>query len=218
MAPEWMRRRPSFSISIRAWILIALAAILAAPTLSAAVTLALQFGVLTRPTKDVNQAVVGARSWSDLAWQRRMAEIATRDGVEVGIEARDGRPIYHTPGWSPSPELAQLITNDGGEQGLVQVELHNSATPRERLLVAAAVLGSGLVALLAVLAGILVATSRHVLVPLRRLAEAAGGIEAGDLEVSVPAAGVREIDDLSAAFRSMGRALEEANRRGADLE
>jgi two-component system OmpR family sensor kinase/two-component system sensor histidine kinase BaeS len=49
--------------------------------------------------------------------------------------------------------------------------------------------------------------------PLRRLTAAAGELAAGRMEVQVPPAKVRELDDLGQAFNRMARALADADRQ-----
>lgn len=67
--------------------------------------------------------------------------------------------------------------------------------------------------LVAVLLGVAVLFAGRVSRPLRGLSAAARAVAAGNLDVQVPGAFVREIDDLAGSFNAMARSLADADRQ-----
>jgi signal transduction histidine kinase len=144
----------------------------------------------------------------------------------AAVPARTPLPRPVAPGIPPAPAPVIVpaappvpVSNAGGESGFLYVR--DRAAPssaRDRFLQVAWGLGAGLAALLVVVGLVLWATRVHVLVPLARLVEAARQIEGGDLDVSLPRARIREIDQVSSAFAGMSAALREATSRQAELE
>jgi signal transduction histidine kinase len=216
-------------LPLQAWIVVVLAAIMAAPLASVAVAIGVVYREQAVATgekarvKVVDEMVRSSRRWEDPGWQERMTSWSTANHTDLALVGLDGRTLYTSSGWRPGPPASTfaVVTNAGGEQADLYIREQGpqvATSPWESFKKQATALGAGLGALLAVLGFLLWVSRRYVLKPLEELTRAARGIEAGDLDVSVPTARVSEVDGVSAAFRNMSRALRDSRDRESRLE
>jgi signal transduction histidine kinase len=93
----------------------------------------------------------------------------------------------------------------GAERSLFAERQRRSDTDARRAIMAATAGVAGSVLLVVVFGGYL---TRAIVLPLRRAANMAGRLAAGDLTTRMPETGVGEIGDVERAFNAMGRDLE----------
>jgi two-component system sensor histidine kinase MtrB len=107
-------------------------------------------------------------------------------------------PSLHGFFAAPKPMLA----------GFIPALHHPGGMFRPRSLAATAFFGAPVVLLLAVIIGLAFAASQRVLLPVRRLAHAAGRMSGGDLSVRIEPRGRDELAGLVASFNEMAAVLE----------
>lgn len=76
---------------------------------------------------------------------------------------------------------------------------------------------AGVLGLTAVMLGLAVIFAGRISQPVRQLTAAAQALAAGQLDVRVPRASVREIDELAGAFNAMASSLDDADRQRRQL-
>ena len=117
-------------------------------------------------------------------------------------------PWYHLPSWlaeliNGPRQLARLLyTKHRASSGQPPMDFPPPAAALAYCLIA-------VMALLAIVAGVAYAASRRVLLPVRRLAQAAQRMSDGDLSVRIPAQGRDELAKLVTSFNGMASALED---------
>lgn len=171
--------------------------------------------------------LANGRSWAGV--ERRLAEppfSAAQTWLDITLVDVEGEVVASTtpafqvgmrvPG--SALERALPVTADGQRVGTLILVAHsgppgrwgegqlNGPPPFLRSLAAA---GLGLVLVLVTLAVVFAGWLSR---PLRRLTAAAGELASGRLDVRVPGAGVRELDDLAQAFNRMAQSLADADR------
>lgn len=137
---------------------------------------------------------------------------------DATTEARSGsQTVMHIV--QPIPNAPECHACHGTAPLLGYLDLQLGVTDRSELSVWRA-LGtvSGALQLLALLAITGIVTSALIARPVHRLAEAMERVRRGDLDVSVPPVGTREIDVVIAGFNSMMERLREAAKREEEVQ
>ena len=214
-------------LSLRVWLLLALALAVIAPALAAtggwAGAGAWQASREAAREQDAIDALRTARFDTATGRAEIVAEL-DRLGVDAEVTANPGvakdsaqaaklalakgKPLLTTPGLTfdkPRTEATRqtLVTTDSVAATLF-VHRESAAT---RWAIA---LGAGVIALAAALAVIVVLLRRWVLAPLAQLAADADRIAGGDLEVTPRSTRAREVAQVGEAMRGMTAALDDA--------
>ena len=216
------RRRP-FTISIRAWLGIALAVLFLAPFLTAIVVGVIVFSPTHGPReidREIGDLVVrDAARWTDPAWQEQLlATYAEEDATVIlligGKEIfRTGTPLERdgartvrkvtVPGSNPSQE-AHIYSD---------IEIGPPQELRQWFVPVALV-----AALLLALTSIAWFLRHSIIQPLESTSDAARRVARGELDVALPTSQVREVAELNRAFESMSQDLRTSLDRRAALE
>lgn len=215
-------RRP-LTMSIRAWLAIALAVLFLAPFLTAIVVGIIVFGPTNGPReidREIGEVVVrDASRWTDPAWQAEL--LARYEGEDADVVLFvGGREVFR----SGDPLV------EDGTRTVRKVSVPGANPPQEAHIYADIVVGppeelrqwfvpvalvSALLLALAAIAWFL----RHAIIgPLESTSEAARRIARGEMDVWVPTSQVREIAELNRAFASMSEDLRASLARRAALE
>ncbi len=223
--------------SVRVWLFLLLASVVAVPALATA------FMVLIRPPLPVSEATLMAsvdpalreevlsqvNRWADPQWQAGIAQRLAGIGYETLLIDSQGRVVYQSRGWSDrngdgvSPATVSLMAPDGeGAAAMLRF------TP-ERVFPPWSLLGwfnmdfwriplAQLAALLAIAGAIAFFVHRAFLRPLTRMIEAMRQVGAGDLDVRLPRSRVTEVDEVATAFAAMAGELRTSLERQEGLE
>jgi signal transduction histidine kinase len=220
--------------SLRVWLPLALALVIALPALAGLVAWSVggawQADHESRRTSDAIRAVRAARL-ETAAERKRLAAQLQRLGVEAQVMAAKspgelkaafaGAPLLTTPALSAigtggdKQQLARYRTLTVEGDGIVA-----QVWVRPESLVArwAIALGAAALALGAALAVVVTLLNRWVLRPLARLAAAADRIAGGELDVEPVRTRAREVAQVGEALRGMAGALDEALGASAAAE
>lgn len=126
-------------------------------------------------------------------------------GISQALAGSDGSTPCHAPDGT-SMYISYAAVGDTGWRVVVEEPLEDLIDPLLRLpgLVPAVAIVAGVITVLALFFG-----ARTIVVPLRRLARAAGRVSWGDLSaIAEPAGGVEEIQDLQQALAEMARRIQ----------
>lgn len=216
-------RRGLPTLSIRAWLGIALAVLFLAPFLTAIVVGIIVFAPTHGPReidREIGDLVVQEASrWSDPAWQQELLTTYADEDAEV-VLLMDGEEIFRT-----GPPLAE-----DGSRTVRRVTVPGANPPQEAHIYADIAVGppeelrqwfvpvSLVGALLLALAAIAWFLRRAIVEPLESTSEAARRVARGELDVALPSSGVHEVADLNRAFESMSADLQASLDRRAVLE
>lgn len=216
------RRRP-FTMSIRAWLGIALAVLFLAPFLTAIVIGFIVFAPTNGPReidREIGDLVVrDAARWTDPAWQEQLlATYADEDATVILLV--DGEEVFRSG--TPLPE--------DGSRTVQKVTVAGANPPQEAHIYADIAVGppeelrqwfvpvSLVGALLLALAAIAWFLRRAIIEPLESTSEGARRVARGELDVALPTSQVREVAELNRAFESMSDDLRASLARRAALE
>ena len=224
--------RTAWTLPIRRWLVIALIALFVIPFAGLAFTgSALWDG--TRQGDAIEAADMLRRDaalWQDSSWQAATSRELATGGIDFVLFV-GGREIFR----STADLLSETnVTSsregppweDTGSRGVRELVIDGSnpvlsAHIYEPMGVPAAfwlVPLIGIVLLLIVLAILGWVVGRMLVRPLAATSRAAAQVAAGDLDVSLPASRVREVEEVSTAFESMSAALRRSLEQQAALE
>ena len=172
----------------------------------------------TRTTDDAPRAVQAlaqsAPSWSDQAWRQRADRWFRDRRLHVVLYDAEQRTAYASPGTDPhASETGTIVpvTDAAGDRGYAFIRV--SPVPPPLLLWL-----PGLLSLAGTLLMVGWLVSRTVVRPLAGLTVAARSVAAGELDFGLHPAAVAEIDQVSAAFTTMGQELRRSIERQAEME
>ena len=124
-----------------------------------------------------------------------------------------GRPVSARDGVGGSVVLVEGRPTDAG--GILLVQRRSDATADSDLLVRRVLLALAIAALIAVAVSAVVA--RRLARPLRRTADAAHALAAGQRDVAVPVEGPNEVAEVASALNSLSGSLSRSERRQRDF-
>lgn len=216
-------RRQYRTMSIRAWLGIAMAALFLAPLLTAMVVGIIVFSRTNGPReieREIGEVVVqDASRWTDPAWQEELRARYANEDADVVLLV-DGEEVFRTgaPLADNSTRIVRQVTVPGAtppREALIYVDIVVGPVEELQQWFVPAAIVTALLLAIAVIGWFL---RRAIIQPLELTSDAARRVARGELDVVLPFSQVSEVAALNHAFESMSDELRMSLARRAALE
>jgi signal transduction histidine kinase len=224
--------RTTWTLPIRRWLVIALIGLFIVP--AAGVVIVGSTVWASSGAEITVDAAAQLRAdvalWGDPAWQQATSSDLTENGIDFVLYS-DGREVYRTnadplaethvdrpnaPPWQTdgSRGVRRLVLE--GTNPLLTADVYQPMSGAPAAIWVVPLTGG--ILLLITLTVLGVVAGRMLVRPLAATSRAAAQVAAGDLDVSLPASRVREVEEVSTAFESMSAGLRRSLEQQAELE
>jgi signal transduction histidine kinase len=210
------------SVSLRRWLVLALAALIFLPIIAGSLT-----ALIVHVSNDDEGILVedvlyeGARQWNDPQWRSATAAELARHDIDF-VLFENGSEIYRSTenpieGNEYPGGTRQLIIkgSDTRQMALIYGDSFGQFDEDEDMwLIPVMAVGT----LVLTFIGMAIFFGRTVVKPLAATSAAAADIAGGNLDISLPSSRVREVAELNSAFEGMATALSDSLAHEAALE